>query len=340
MNSATDWLANISVKWVLVAAALLLVLRMTLPRMRTLPRQWADSTAEFVESALIAIVLVFLVIRPFVVQAFYIPSGSMLDTLHIEDRILVNKFLYHFRPPERHDIVVFHAPPVASRDEKDFIKRVIGQPGDTVEVTPDTLMVDGKPAVELNDAVGDNFNGNFMHTIQHGLHWYEKERPPAVQSNMLWENGEPRVVATPSGQAEQRDQQLWANGQRLAYNMGEGFRVSNDLSPFGAGPDVQGTVYYLPQSDQPALIVLKGRQLTLRHGYVTLNGHPQDEPFIRQSPRYEMPAFKVPAGYYFVMGDNRNDSNDSHAWGPVDEHRIVGKAMLIFWPLNRIRLLH
>src|SRR5947207_14553559 len=106
MNSATDWLANISVKWVLIAAGLLLVLRMSLPRMRTLPRRWAAFTAEIVESALIAIVLVFLVIRPFVVQAFYIPSGSMLDTLHIEDRILVTKFLYHFRPPKRDDIVV------------------------------------------------------------------------------------------------------------------------------------------------------------------------------------------------------------------------------------------
>ena len=86
MNAATDWLANLSVKWVLVAAGVLLALRMSLPRMRTLPRQWADSAAEFVESALIAIVLVFLVIRPFVVQAFYIPSGSMLETLQIDDR--------------------------------------------------------------------------------------------------------------------------------------------------------------------------------------------------------------------------------------------------------------
>src|SRR5262249_31287114 len=152
--AATDWLANISVKWVLLAAAILLVLRMALPRMRTLPRQWADSTAEFVESALIAIVLVFLIIRPFIVQAFYIPSGSMRNTLQIEDRLLVNKFLYHFRRPERHDIVVFHAPPVASPDEKEFIKRLIGKPGDTVEVTPDTLMVDGRPAVEINDDPG------------------------------------------------------------------------------------------------------------------------------------------------------------------------------------------
>lgn len=85
--------------------------------------------------------------------------------------------------------------------------------------------------------------------------------------------------------------------------------------------------------------MLKGRELTLRHGFVTLNGRPQHEPYIRQSPRYEMPAFRVPPGHYFVMGHNRNDSNDSHAWGPVDEHRIIGKAMLIFWPLDHIRRL-
>ena len=339
MNSATDWLANLSVKWVLIAAGLLLVLRMSLPRMRTLPKQWADSTAEFVESALMAIVLVFLVIRPFVVQAFYIPSGSMLDTLQIDDRILVNKFLYRFRAPERRDIVVFPAPPQASPDEKDYIKRVIGQPGDTVAVVPDTLMVDGKPAVELNDAIGDP-NGNFMHTPQHGLRWGDREHAPQVQGNMLGENGEPRVAVTASGEAERRDGQLWVNGQPAAYTGGPGgFRVVHDLSPFGAALGVQGSVYYLPQYDQPALIVLKGRQLTLRPGYVSVNGQPLQEPYIRQTPRYEMPAFKVPAGDYFVMGDNRNDSNDSHAWGPVDVHRIIGKAMVIFWPLNRLRLL-
>ena len=53
-----------------------------------------------------------------------------------------------------------------------------------------------------------------------------------------------------------------------------------------------------------------------------------------------MSPFQVPPGDLFVMGDNRNDSNDSHAWGPLDLRRIVGKAMFIFWPLNRIGLVH
>src|SRR2546425_12267128 len=68
MNPAFDWLANISIKWVLVIAGLLLVVRMTLPRMRILPRTWTAPAAEFLESALTAVVLVFLVIRPFGVQ--------------------------------------------------------------------------------------------------------------------------------------------------------------------------------------------------------------------------------------------------------------------------------
>jgi signal peptidase I len=346
MNSATDWLANISVKWVLVVAGLLLVMRMSLPRMRNLPRQWADSTSEFVESALIAIVLVFLIIRPFVVQAFYIPSGSMENTLLIEDRILVNKFIYHFRDPQTHDIVVFHAPKVGitnvpvSADEKDFIKRVIGQPGDTVQVFPDALLVDGKRGVQLVNDDALRGSPNFLNREEHGLA-VEKDRDPQIQGNVMKMNGDPRVVTTPSGQAELRDGSLWVNGERMTYVGGpEGYRTDNDLARFGAETGVQGLVYYQGQSSYPALIVLKGNKLTYRGGYVSRNGQPMKEPYIRQTPRYEMPEYKVPPGYYFVMGDNRNDSNDSHAWGPLEKDRIIGKAMLIFWPLTRIRLLH
>jgi type IV secretory pathway protease TraF len=208
---------------------------------------------------------------------------------------------------------------------------VIGLPGETVAVVPDALLVDGKPAVELNDSIGDP-NANFQHTLQHGLRWLDRERSPRVQNNSLFENGVPRVAVTPSGQAERRDDQLWANGQRIAYVGGpDRFRVASDLAPFGAAPGVQGSAYFLPQSDEPALIVLKGKRLTLRPGWVSINGQPLKEPYARQSPRYEMPPYRIPAGYYFVLGDNRNDSNDSHAWGPVSRDRISGVTHMIFW---------
>jgi hypothetical protein len=85
---------------------------------------------EYVEAIAIAVALA-LVIRSFVVQAFKIPSGSMIPTLLIGDHLLVNKLVYRFRLPERGEVSVFKFP----QDRKtDFIKRVVALPGDDVEL--------------------------------------------------------------------------------------------------------------------------------------------------------------------------------------------------------------
>jgi len=106
---------------------------------------------EYAESIIIAIILA-LFIRAFVVQAFKIPSGSMEDTLLIGDYLLVNKFIYgtkipftdtvilKLRDPRRGDVVVFEYPEDPS---KDFIKRIIGVPGDVVEVRDKKVYVNG-----------------------------------------------------------------------------------------------------------------------------------------------------------------------------------------------------
>lgn len=107
---------------------------------------------EYAESIIIAILLA-LVIRTFIVQAFKIPSGSMEDTLAIGDHLLVNKFIYGskipfsdgriltIREPQRGDVIVFEYPEDPS---KDFIKRVIGVPGDTVEIRNKQVLVNGQ----------------------------------------------------------------------------------------------------------------------------------------------------------------------------------------------------
>jgi signal peptidase I len=131
-------LTNPSWQSVLAAVVLLVILRLVLGLGKS---QWAKSISEVSESLAIAIFLVFLIIRPFVVQAYYIPSGSMRPTLLEQDRILVNKFIFRFREPRHGDVVVFKSPPSAEQDEKDFIKRVMGLPGDRIRVTPGYVMV-------------------------------------------------------------------------------------------------------------------------------------------------------------------------------------------------------
>jgi len=114
-------------------------------------RKGKSVVREYAEALIIAVLLA-LVIRTFVVQAFKIPSGSMLPTLQIGDHILVNKFLYYFQPVQRGDIIVFKFPQDETRD---FIKRVIGLPGETIEIRGKQVLVNGKPLDEPYAVYGD-----------------------------------------------------------------------------------------------------------------------------------------------------------------------------------------
>jgi signal peptidase I len=112
------------------------------------PTGHGSSRRAAIEWAIVIVgaVLVALVIKTFLLQAFYIPSGSMEPTLHVHDRVLVNKLSYKLHDVHRGDIVVFERPPnAAASDIQDLIKRVVGLPGDTIEAR------DGK--VYVNDAV-------------------------------------------------------------------------------------------------------------------------------------------------------------------------------------------
>jgi signal peptidase I len=176
---------------------------------------------EYFESIVIAVILA-LFVRTWVVQAFKIPTGSMENNLLIGDHLLVNKFVVAPAGAERMvlpvgdikrgDIVVFKYP---EDPERDFIKRVIGLPGETLEVRDKKVLVDGKPIEEP-----------YVHYLQ-----------PA------------------SGASE--------------------------ITSF----DVRD-----------------------RYGPVT-----------------------VPAGHYFVMGDNRDNSQDSRYWGFLPWSYIKGKALIIYW---------
>ena len=100
---------------------------------------------EFLVILVVAFALVFGFVRPFVLEAFYIPSESMVPTLLVGDRVFVNKFIYRFSEPQRGDIIVFRS---VEGDGEDLIKRVIGAPGDRVAIINGLLHVNGEPQEE------------------------------------------------------------------------------------------------------------------------------------------------------------------------------------------------
>jgi signal peptidase I len=172
---------------------------------------------------LMAVLLCTVLLRTYVVQSFYIPSGSMLPTLQIGDRIIVNKLSYHLHDVHRGDIVVFARPPLEDQEYADLVKRVIGLPGETISSKNGSVYINGK---KLNEP------------------WL----PPGPDSF--------------------------------------------------TGP-------------------LAG-----------------DDPH----PQFNLPGpVKIPAGEYFVMGDNRTDSEDSRFFGPIPKSLIVGRAVAVIWPLGHIK---
>jgi signal peptidase I len=206
-----------------------------------------ESRSKNIETAEVLIVAIALAIgiKAVGVQAFKIPSGSMLHSLEVGDHLLISKFLYGIplpytdarlpgiRDPQRGDIVVFAYPGFDNLDrpsnarigypdqlkEQDFIKRIIGLPGEMIEV---------------------------------------------------------------------RNKRIYINGQQLDDKWGQ---------------------------------------------FLDENGRPYSEPYA-WNPRDAMPDYgpaAIPPGMYFVMGDNRNHSNDSRAWGFVRKGRIKGKAVIIYW---------
>jgi signal peptidase I len=165
---------------------------------------------ENLQIVAIALVLAFL-LRTFVAEPRYIPSDSMVPTLQVGDRLVVDKISYLFHSPNPGDIVVFNPPdvPQLSAVSKDnaFIKRVIGLPG---------------------------------------------------------------------------------------------------------------------------------QQVRLHQGQVYLNDQPLKENYLAEPIRYELPSFVVPEGQVFVLGDNRNYSNDSHVWGFLPRENIIGRAVWRFFPFDRL----
>lgn len=116
---------------------------------------------------------------------------------------------------------------------------------------------------------------------------------------------------------------------KLAYKLGE--PKHGDIIVF----HYQGTV---TEDYIKRVIGLPGDTVEIGNGIVRVNGLAITEPYLAELPGYTG-TWKVPDGELFVLGDNRNHSSDSHDWGFVQQEWVVGKAVVVYWPLDRIRML-
>jgi signal peptidase I len=111
---------------------------------------------------------------------------------------------------------------------------------------------------------------------------------------------------------------------------------TGDIVVFSPPQQLQEQGFTEDQAFIKRIIGLPGQTITVKKGLVFLNDKALVEKYIAEPPKYQWGPYRVPENQYFVMGDNRNNSNDSSRWGFLPKQNIIGRAVVRFWPLERI----
>jgi signal peptidase I len=272
----TDQLANISPAIIVAVILGCTLIRLFLAKIKD---PWARTVSETCHTITFVFAFAFLLIRPFAAQAFYIPSASMASTLRENDRIVVNKFQYRFQEPQRRQVLVFSAPYEATHGpDQDYIKRLIGLPGETIEVTRAKIELDG---TEVNPQLQDC---------------------PTIH----------KLLKKKLGLDETLDSVKLFSGSVLVNQTRR-----------------------ITRADVARLFGRPGAKVEIIPGQTLVNGKVLDEPYTREDPGYDKQDKTGPDEFY-MMGDNRNESHDSHVWGPLKKNRVIGHAFFVFWPPARV----
>ena len=263
-------------------------------------RPGKSTTRDYVESILAA-VLIALALRAFVIEAFKIPSSSMYPTLEIGDHIFVNKFIYgvripwtntklfQLRPPKRGEVIVFIQP---CDPDRDFIKRVVALPKQTVEVRCDVVYVDGEPVAHefVPEPDGSSCSYEDLDDKATKDPWF-----PRSCSRYRETVGELSYFTFSDLDRPARD--------RDRTTIGEASGDYPDTAPHHCSPT---------------------RKTNQKEGKVVVTKPTQETPCGLHI------HYVVPDDHVFVMGDNRHNSQDSRVWGPVPIENIKGKALFIW----------
>jgi signal peptidase I len=139
---------------------------------------------DWSETIVVAFVLA-LIIRAFFIQVFWIPSSSMEPSLDIKDRIVVDKISYHFRQPKRQEVVVFREVAPKEAPKRDLIKRLMGLPGETLEVKEGIVYIDGKK-IEETHPLNQDFSDFGPITIPKDKFFVMGDNRPASADSRYW----------------------------------------------------------------------------------------------------------------------------------------------------------
>ncbi|KAM3114274.1 signal peptidase I [Phormidesmis sp. 146-33] len=122
--------------------------------------------------------------------------------------------------------------------------------------------------------------------------------------------------------------------EKMSYRFG--LPNFGDIVVFDPPPQLQEQGYSKDQAFIKRIIGTSGETIEVKNGKVYINNQPLQESYIAEAPKYLMSPAKVPEGSFFVMGDNRNNSNDSHVWGFLPKEYILGRAWIRFYPFDRL----
>jgi signal peptidase I len=173
--------------------------------------------------------------------------------------------------------------------------------------------------------------------ISYGVRWFVAEPRfiPSLSMFPLFEVGD-RLIAEKVTYRFSRSPQV---GDVVIFRPVEGVVPSRRGAADGGDSPLAALLNAAAGDDNvfiKRVVAVEGDTVEVRGGKLVVNGEARREPFIAEAPRYELAPLVVPPGDIFVMGDNRNNSYDSHVWGPLPKERVLGRAVFKYWPPQHV----